>query len=329
MKPTAVIDKCVLQPICAIDDDRRSEHCLRFLADNFTIYAPVMLIEEIAANYYRPTEDISKESAVTMLQAVSQFRWMEHPLELVYQELVLKKGVRNEFELNPSMARIYSSWVSKPDAHDPELEEWFNQRYEKKQQNLEKRQAFQKRLRISDPTNPDCLSFSDLPAFVQTARQCVRLLFADRTWNAAFFSDYLGAILNGLHPEMTAKIKDALKELSFDQLLNRPFTHDYIHAYFMYLYAPVARIGPKKSQKSNPCILPGEQNNNEADEEYVTSALLCDYLLTCDKGMHTIAEIHKTASLFRHKGQRQRTSVLIPRQIANQVDRHLAYLVSA
>ena len=103
--------------------------------------------------------------------------------------------------------------------------------------------------------------------------------------------------------------------------------HDAILAYLLYLSGPVARIGPKESIKANPFVLSGDQINNEEDEEYMTSAVLCDYLLTCDKKMHNMAEMHKTACRFKHSGQWPRASILTPRTMADQIEVFLASLV--
>jgi hypothetical protein len=88
----------------------------------------------------------------------------------------------------------------------------------------------------------------------------------------------------------------------------------------MYLAAPVARIGRRETIRSNPLILSGRQINNEEDEEYVTSAVLCDYLFTCDTGMHRMADLLNTRCLFKHIGSRERQAVLVPRTKVDQLE---------
>jgi hypothetical protein len=59
-KPAVVIDKCLLQPICARQDEARLR-CFRFLMEHFTICVPPMLIEQTAANYFSPQPGITKD----------------------------------------------------------------------------------------------------------------------------------------------------------------------------------------------------------------------------------------------------------------------------
>ena len=318
-KPTAVIDKCLLQPICAIADDSRREHCLRFLMENFTIYAPVMLIQEIAANYYRPTEKIPKELAVTMLKAVRDFRWMEHPLELIYQEVVLKKDVANDFELHPALAADYRSWMSNLDTHRPEFEERFLRLYQYKLWKKAAKEEFQRPLK--DPANPESPNFRNLGTFIQCAHGGLRREVADSNSRMAFFSKLVLQHLTEWHPETVARTEETFLELDLNKA---PYTHDCMLAYAMYLLAPVARIGPDRSKRANPYVLSGDQINNEEDEEYVTSALLCENLLTCDKRMQSMAEMHKTFSLFRHKGKWPRSLTYVPRTLVEKAGPFLA-----
>ena len=316
--PTAVIDKCLLQPICQIADQQHRELCLQFLMENFTIYAPVMLIQEIAANYFRPTEKIPKELAVTMLKAIREFRWMEHPLELIYQEVVLKKDVANDFELHPALAADYRGWMSNLDTHRRELEERFLRLYEYKIWKKAAKEKFQQPLK--DPANPESPNFENLSAFIQYAHGGLRREIADSNSRMAFFSGIILQHLTEWHPETVTRTEETFRELDLNQA---PYTHDCMLAYAMYLLAPVARIGTDRSKRANPCVLSGDQINNEEDEEYVTSALLCENLLTCDKRMHSMAEMHKVASLFRHRGTWPRTSILVPREMVKQVEQFL------
>ena len=163
-KPTVIIDKSLLQPICALPGTR-SKDCLRFLKDNFTIYVPPMLTEEISANYYHPIPDIPKHLAAKMLTAISDFHWMEHPLELVYQEVVLKRSPSAGFGLNLTATSRYRDWMDDLNGHLVALKGLFRSRHERKQKAAAENRRFQEPLK--DPTNFDALNFSDRAAFVQ------------------------------------------------------------------------------------------------------------------------------------------------------------------
>jgi hypothetical protein len=308
-KPTAVIDKCLLQPICALEDKTRSRF-LRFLMEHFTIYATPMLIEETAANYYRPTRKTPKDLAAKMLGAILRFRLMEHPLELVYQEVILRRVISTGFDLNPTMAGKYRRWMTDPDAYLAELEQLFLRRYQGKRKKLDDRKQFQGPFK--DPANPDALNFPDDAAFVRYGKGFLEAMFTEPRSRATRFFGYVCRRVNEWHPEASPQTVRAFSALALADLGRIPFTHDLLLACLLYLSAPVARIGPEQARKSTPPVLPDDQINNEEDEEYVTSAVLCDYLFTCDRGMHRMAGLLNPACLFKHAGCKQRQAVLIP-----------------
>ncbi len=313
MKPTAVIDKSLLQPICAIRDEHRREHCLRFLLENFTIYAPVMLIEEIAANYFQPTKKTSKQLALRMLRAASRFHLIEHPLELIYQEVMLKRDVSKKFELDPVLAADYRRWISKPNTHVPELGQRFRERYQNKIWMKSERRQFQQPLK--GPTAPYSLNFETLSASILYSNGWLRQKLHNSKEKMDLLSKLILEPLAKLHPDTTPQTAKALLKLDPSRA---PYTHDYLLAYSIYLLAPVASVGPENSKRVNPCVLSGNQINNNEDTEYITSALLCDHLLTCDKRMHSMAEMHKTVSFFRHKGKWPRSSIYVPRTLVKR-----------
>ena len=327
-KPTVVIDKSLLQPIfqpiCGMPDEARSGRTICFLVDNFTVWAPPMLIEEIAANYYRPTRKTPKDLAAKMLGTILRFRLMEHPLELVYQEVILRRAISTGFDLNPTMAGKYRRWMTDPDAYLAELEQLFLGRYQGKQERVDDQKQFQGPFK--DPGNPDALNFPDDAAFVHYGKGFLEAMFTEPRSRATRFFGYVCKRVNKWHPEASPQTVRAFSELALADLGRIPFTHDFLLAYLLYLSAPVARIGPEQARKSNPLVLPGDQINNEEDEEYVSSAVLCDYLLTCDRGMHRMAELLNSACLFKHAGSRQRQAVLIPRTDVGGIESLLAPL---
>ena len=303
-KPTAVIDKSLLEPICSFPD-QTSSHCLRFLRENFTIYAPEILIEEVVTNYYDPNPEPRKTVAAKMLRAISDFHLMEHPLELVYREVVLGMDVRTGFDLNADATGNWRDWLSNLDSCLPQGKEFVKIRYAEKTDEVDKMKTFQENLRLTDPRNPDSPNPTCFEEFVQKTEIFLRMIFADPKRKQAF-EKHLGASLNKWHPETVQRTEEALAKLSIDDLSRKTFTHDYTMVFLLYLWAPVARIGPQKSKPSNPIVLPGKKVNNEADAEYIVCALHCDYLLTCDKGMHKMAELHNLTCRFKHIGRNQR-----------------------
>ena len=68
-----------------------------------------------------------------------------------------------------------------------------------------------------------------------------------------------------------------------------------------YRYAPLFKIVPSGGGNKAIKILGRgfrDQFNNLADERYVQSALMCDRLLTCDRGMHNVMELLKSCGFW-------------------------------
>jgi hypothetical protein len=285
-----------------------------------------MLTQEIATNYYSPTPDTPRHLAANMLTAIAGFDWMEHPLELVYQEVILKRGPSAGLGLNPIMTGIYRDWMADLHGHMADLKALFRGRHEQKQKRVAENKRFRKAFK--DPKNPDALILreDDEDAFVQKAELFLNAKLIDPDSRAEFLAHRCKG-LDKLHKESVGQTQAALAELDPGNIAAAPFTHDYLLAGLLYLLAPVTRIGPEETMASNPLVLSGDQVNNEEDEEYVTSAVLCDYLLTCDKGMHRMSGLLNRACLLKHPGARERRPVLLPRAEVDHLQRLLDPLV--
>jgi len=324
-KPTAVIDKSLLEPICFFPDEIRSR-CLQFLREHFTIYAPKILIEEVLNNYYVPNSKDRKNVAAKMLLAIRDFHWMEHPLELVYREAVLGKDVKTGFDLSPEWTANWRYWLSNLDTCAAEAKEFDKKRLAEKEQYADVMKNLQNRLK--DLAKPESPNHTCLVDFVQKTETFLKIILIKPEFRNPFLREEFVAPFKRRHPETAQRTEEAFGKLGIDNLSGKPFTHDYAMAFLLYLWAPVVRIGPHASKPSNPLVLTGSLLNHWADREYVVSALLCDYLFTCDKGMHKMAQLHNSSCCFKHTGRSQRQVVLISRPPPSPADAQVENLLN-
>ena len=193
----------------------------------------------------------------------------------------------------------------------------FHDRDEGKQRTDAKYRRFQEPLK--GRRNPAALIIPDDDAFVRNAEHFLHSMLLSPQ-SRTLLASLMCKRLDQWHRESVGQTQSVLSELDPTTIAAVPFTHDYLLAHILYLSAPVAWIGRSETMKSNPLVLKGKRVNNEEDEEYVTSAVLGNYLFTCDKGMHKIAGLLNTACLFKHTGTKKRQAVLLPRAEVDGVE---------
>jgi hypothetical protein len=110
-----------------------------------------------------------------------------------------------------------------------------------------------------------------------------------------------GGTFRQRHSELESKINSAFEGYTPQTSVNYPVTMVCLLARLAYSLAPLCKIGPK-SNRALPKILPRpakKQQNNLADEKYVASGLICDRVITCDRGMKNMLELFRAADLWR------------------------------
>jgi hypothetical protein len=313
-KPTTIIDKNWLQLICERPDiadstfDSLKQKCQPVVA--------LVLIEEILANRFQTALD--QVTVGRMIQAVLDFHphWMEHPAELVFKELVKNEPISNVW-LSQEIANRAHEGLSNPETASPSLAKWATDRYEEKKQRLPARKKQQEKIHgLFQKIAAAFLCPPDLATFAKNGSSFLAMVLNQPGWRQFVLEAYLGQTWKRWHSAETADIDAAFSRLDNELLLELPFTRNYLLAELLYDVGPITKVGPPESEKSNPQVLSGNQINNEEDQEYVASAFHCDRLLTCDRGMQRIAES------FRQAGYWKGNCVFIPRNEADQLDRH-------
>ena len=111
----------------------------------------------------------------------------------------------------------------------------------------------------------------------------------------------LGLAFRATHPEWSKEIDKAFDSYSPETFEKYQAPLMCIIAGMFYFYAPLCKIVPPDGGDQAVKILGRgfrDQSNNLADQQYVQSALLCDRLLTRDKGMHNVMKLLKECALW-------------------------------
>ena len=113
----------------------------------------------------------------------------------------------------------------------------------------------------------------------------------------------LGKTFRSRHPDAQQEIDAAFAQYGKDTFKVFPFTFNCLTVRLAYVLAPIVRIRTPTDSEPRMILKPKrrDQDNNWADEHYVLSALVCDRLLTMDKGMRNIANLFQANR--RWKGQ--------------------------
>ena len=313
-KPLAVIDKSPMQGIAGLPNDQ-PKRCLEALRARYAVVVAFELIEEVLARYVSSAGEV-RQTHRRILSVIDDLfpNWLDHPLELVFKQLVLKQTTLDPW-LGGEKLQALRSVLADLDTGAPDLERWAEERrlekvervpWRKRQQEICKK-AFSKGF-----LNPP-----DLATFMENGIRflCHEMELAELKMLS--LNAYLGSALKRWHPDSAEEIENAFSEVTFDSLDRARFTRNYLLAEVLYDLAPIIKWGPRESEKSNPLVLSGKQINSEEDQQYIACAFACQRLLTCDGGMHRIA------SLFTARGLWLGEAISIPRARIDQIETFL------
>lgn len=295
---TTIIDKCWLQAVCKNEENakrvlgRLSEHCLPVV--------PVVLIEEVLANRFQADKD--QGIVDRMIRAILSWElaWMNHPAELAYQELVTAEPVASWILPPLLMQRYYRALAH---CSDSEIGELIDRRFEEKNIRRDARKTLQGEFKkLTQGRGKIAKRFmhpTDLGTFARNSASFLEMVLNSPSTRTVALEGWLGEVLMRWHPNETTTIEGLLGQLDYAALLKRPATHGYLLAELLYDLGPITQVGPNRKGTADPLVLAGSKINHEEDQEYVASALHCDKLLTCDKGMQRMAEAMCAGGFWR------------------------------
>jgi hypothetical protein len=310
-KLSCVLDMSVLRPICE-ETVRYGEAHGRWLwnclFDRYQLAVPFVLIEEFLVRGAKPHEaddpavlpEVLREMAAQIVTLESC--WLDDVHEIAFRELVLGQPdrqfpappahlVRNLFELKSG---------------DPKLLEWIEDRRSTKERSVRARIEQQDRLKSVGEFDT---ATSEVEFFRNVVRGQLQPRLEDPAGRVEMLEAILGMNFRHRHPEHGHAIDEAFRNFTRVRSAQYPLTLGCVLASFFYFYAPLVKIvsSPKNSPRTIIKRSFKSQLNNLQDEQYVATALMCQRLLTADKGMKNLMEV------FRRHGVWKTEAILIDR----------------
>ena len=219
--------------------------------------------------------------------------WIADPLEIAFAELVKGESIKPLPRPANNLERSFA--ILRPD--DPALVSWVTKRYRQTESII--------RQRVKEYA--DILP-TDKFASVKNGRELfelIRVKFVEMLNHPSkkrkVLEGVLGLTFRANHVEWSKEIDKAFDSYSSETFEKYQATLNCVIGAMFYRYAPLCKIVPSSGSNDATTILGRgfrAQFNNLADERYVQSALLCDRLLTRDKGMHNVMTLLKDCGFW-------------------------------
>lgn len=293
-KPTAVIDKCLFQEICALESETARESCWNGLFDRYQLVIPVVMVEEILVNAVAPGKK-DKEVIMTMCRELVRFQpcWMDDVHEIAFAELVDNRPLQKL----PAPSETIVARLLGLQQDDPDLVEWVTQRKREKAETARNWKAAQDRLLPS----PERVTVSSEEEFFdRTAKREFLIALQDSTRRLMVLEAILGGKFRRRHPHAAGLIDAAFKAYGPDNFMRYPHTLNCLTARLAYFFAPLVAVKRQGEAQSKRLLKRGEkpQRNNIEDEQYLISALVCDRLLTREEGLANMGRTFRAAKAW-------------------------------
>ncbi len=293
-RPTAVIDKSMLQAICGQSPDKL-DACFNTLFGRYVLVVPSILVEEVWVNRANPSPGKPREVVENMVECLVHLRdaWIEEPLEIAFVEMIERQPIEVLPKPPPSVMNSFSTLP--PD--NPGLAKWANQRWEMQKKAIEQR--LQEQSKIFD-TNVAARVGSEREFFDLLIRPKFLDMLADSGRKRNLLELVLGVTFRARYPRRSRDIDAAFEDYSVESFEKYQATFYCIMSAMFYFYAPLCKIEPTNGGARK--LLGrgrGAQRSNLNDEKYVQSALLCARLATRDEGMRNVMELFRACGLWK------------------------------
>ncbi|HEX3719665.1 MAG TPA: hypothetical protein VH595_17070 [Verrucomicrobiae bacterium] len=292
-KPTAVIDKSLLQAICEQPGDKR-DMCFNALLNRYLLVVPEILVEEVWANLANPTGGKSLATINMMIRCLLHLRdaWIAEPLEIAFLELVKHDSM--EVLPKPSPSVMNSFFILKPDG--ARLKKWFKDRKELQKSIIRQRVSEHAHILKTEAFAP---VKSGRDFFEKFIRPKFAQMLSDPDRKRKLLEGVLGFTFRARHPDCSQEIDAAFEAYSPDTFDRYSATLNCIMGAMFYFYAPLCKmVGPSGETRKLLGRSFDAQRSNLNDEKYVQSALLCSRLATRDEGMRNVMELFKACGLW-------------------------------
>ena len=294
-KPTAVIDMSLFREICGLPAKETRDSIWDSLTSKYQIVVPLMLVEEVLVNILKPGT-IPPQDVQMMASDVLQLQpcWIDDVSEYAFRELVQRQPLGKL--LQPPAELQQKLLASKID--DPELIGWVERRKAERKATATQWRTEQKKLA---PATGFSVVTSEQEFFERAVKREFLKALESAQEKHGMLEAILGKTFRSRHPDSVREIGEAFVSYSKDNFASFPFTLNCLTVRLAYVLAPIVRIQTPRDAEPRIILCPKrqDQDNNWADEQYVISALVCERLLTMDKGMRNIANIFRANGLWR------------------------------
>ncbi len=279
-RPTAVIDKSMLQAICE-QTPSEFDRCFNILLGRYVLVVPSILVEEVWVNLASPSPTKRPEVIENIVACLLHLQdaWIAEPLEIAFAELVNRESI--EILPKPPPNVMDSFFTLRRD--NTALMKWAKERKE-----LQKKIIRERVREHAGVLNPDkCAQVADEQDFFE---KFIRPKFLEMLSDPA----RKRKLLEGLFG-LPFRIDEAFESYSLETFDKYHATFNCIVSAMFYFYAPLCKIGGTRKIVGRGFK---DQKSNLNDEKYVQSALLCARLATCDEGMRNIMELFRACALW-------------------------------
>ncbi len=292
-KSSAIIDHSLFQPICA-EPESVQVQLWQDILSRYDLVIPFVLVEEVWKDLACPGKkgkDVLHGMARAMYGMSS--RWIDDPIEIAFKELVLKETIQTL----PNPPQKLREFLFKLDDEDPQLIAFLNNRRVAKEKRIKEVIAEQDSML---PPGTFCFVESKNKFFQVYIRSKFVEILEDPTRTNNLLEKVFGRNFRERYPDHAEKLNSVFSDYNKTTFIQYPMTLHCIMASMFYFYAPIFRIGEKTQSDARKIIGRSfhDQINNVEDEKYVISAMMCQRLLTCDKGMASIMNAFRECGLW-------------------------------
>jgi hypothetical protein len=291
-RPTAIIDKSMLQAICEQTADALDE-CFNTLLGRYVLVVPSILVEEVWVNLANPSPTKRPEVAENMVACLLHLQdaWIAEPLDIAFAELVKRESI--EILPRPPSNVMNSFFILRRD--NEALRKWVKERKELHEKIIRRR--VQDHAQILNP-NEAAQVASEQEFFEKFIRPKFVEMLSDPARKHKLLEGVFGLAFRARYPDCSKQIDAAFESYSLETFDKYHATFNCIMSAMFYFYAPLCKI-----RGTDKIVGRGfkHQKSNLNDEKYVQSALLCARLATRDEDMRNIMELFRACGLWNGK----------------------------
>jgi hypothetical protein len=292
---SAIPDNSFLSRVFSHDEAKKREGFLSELLKRYSIVVPLILVEEVVIGLARPKNPARAHVAriVAEFLACHSASWIEDDVEIVFQELVLRRPICHF----PPLPKELMEKIGELSPNAPDLVAWVESLGKRKHDTVFKKRDFQNGL--VPEGSESC--FECPAAFMkESIYPFFQVTMRDASAKREMLEAYFGIFFRRRHPDQADKIDSAFESYGLDTLERFPFTTAWLIVHFTYMRAPLVKVGAERQRRSLPCLIGRgkAQINNDSDEKYVIAAMMCDRILTCDEGMRNVVEAVRASGFW-------------------------------